>query len=54
MAAGSTKADAIATSIGGELNVSRYPAQLLRAADDRVEWIVDDAAARSVSGRPMV
>jgi len=54
MAAGSTKADAIATSIRGELNVSRYPAQLLRAADDRVEWIVDGAAARSVSGRPMV
>jgi 6-phosphogluconolactonase len=54
MAAGSTKADAIATAIGGELNVSRCPAQLLRAADQRVEWIVDDAAARSVSPRPMV
>ena len=54
MAVGSTKADAIAAAIGGELNVSRYPAQLLRAADERVEWIVDGAAARSVSRRPMV
>jgi 6-phosphogluconolactonase len=54
MAAGSTKADAIAAAIGGELNVSRYPAQLLRAADERVEWIIDDAAARSVSPRPIV
>jgi len=54
MAAGSTKADAIAAAIEGELNVSRYPAQLLRAADERVEWIVDGAAARSVSRRPMV
>lgn len=54
MAAGSTKADAIAAAIAGELNVSRYPAQLLRAADEHVEWIIDDAAARSVSPRPMV
>ena len=54
MAAGSTKADAIAAAIGGELNVSRYPAQLLRAADERVEWIIDDAAARSVSPRPII
>jgi 6-phosphogluconolactonase len=52
MAAGSTKADAIAAAIEGELNVSRYPAQLLRAADERVEWIIDGAAARS--GRSMV
>jgi 6-phosphogluconolactonase len=54
MAVGSTKADAIAVAIGGELNVSRYPAQLLRAADERVEWIIDDAAATSVSPRPIV
>jgi len=53
MAAGSTKADSIAAAIEGELNVSRYPAQLLRAADERVEWIIDAAAARSVSPRPM-
>ena len=53
MAAGSTKADAITAAIEGELNVSRYPAQLLRAAEERVEWIIDAAAARSVSPRPM-
>src|SRR5258705_11002954 len=54
MAAGSTKADAIAAAMEGELNVFRYPAQLLRAAGERVEWIVDDAAARRPSARPVV
>ncbi len=44
MASGSTKAGAVAEAIAGALNVSRYPAQLLRAADERVEWIIDDAA----------
>jgi 6-phosphogluconolactonase len=52
IATGSTKADAIAAAIDGELNVSRYPAQLLRPADERVEWIIDDAAARLISRRP--
>ena len=52
MAAGSTKADATAAAIEGALNVSRYPAQLLRAAKERVEWIIDDTAARSVSPKP--
>jgi 6-phosphogluconolactonase len=51
MAAGSTKADAIAAAIEGQLNVSRYPAQLLRAAGDRVEWIIDDVAATRISQR---
>jgi len=50
--AGSTKADALAAAIDGELDVSRYPAQMLRAADEHVEWIIDDAAARLVSRRP--
>ncbi len=54
MAVGSTKADAIAAAIEGELDVSRYPAQLLRAAGERVEWIIDDAAARSVSPQPTI
>ncbi len=54
MAAGSTKSAAIAAAIGGELNASRHPAQLLHAADERVEWIIDDAAARLVSPRPIV
>lgn len=51
MATGSTKADAVAAAIEGDLNVSRYPAHLLRAADERVEWIIDDAAAKSISPR---
>lgn len=50
--AGSAKADALAAAIDGALDVSRYPAQMLRAADERVEWIIDDAAARLVSRRP--
>ncbi len=49
LAAGSSKADAIAAAINGDLDVARYPAQLLRDAGDRVEWIVDAAAARLVS-----
>ena len=44
LAAGSTKADAIAAAIKGDPDVTRYPAQLLRDAGDRVEWIVDQAA----------
>lgn len=49
LAEGSTKARAIAAAIEGEVDVRRYPAQLLREAGDRVEWIVDAAAARLVS-----
>jgi 6-phosphogluconolactonase len=45
MATGSEKADAIATAIDGPEEVMRYPAQLLRAAGDRVEWVLDDDAA---------
>jgi 6-phosphogluconolactonase len=49
IAAGPDKADALASAIEGELEVQRHPAQLLRAAGERVEWIVDEAAARLVS-----
>ena len=49
IAAGHDKADAIATAIEGELDISRHPAQVLRVAGDRVEWIVDDPAATRVS-----
>ena len=45
IAAEATKAGAIAAAIEGPLDVPRYPAQLLRAAGDRVEWIIDSAAA---------
>jgi 6-phosphogluconolactonase len=45
LAAGSTKADAVAAAIEGELDVARCPAQLLGDAGDRVEWIIDEPAA---------
>ena len=43
--AGATKADAVHAAIEAPLDVSRWPAQLLRNAGDRVEWIIDRAAA---------
>ena len=47
IAAGTEKADAIAAAINAPEDVARYPAQLLRTAGDRVEWIIDqDAASR--------
>jgi 6-phosphogluconolactonase len=49
LAAGPEKADAMAAAIKGELDIAHHPAQLLRAAEDRVEWIVDAAAAASLS-----
>ena len=49
IAAGPEKADAIARAIEGELDLQRHPAQLLRAAGERVEWIIDEAAARLMS-----
>ena len=45
IAAEASKAGAIAAAIEGPLDVPRYPAQLLRDAGDRVEWIIDSAAA---------
>jgi 6-phosphogluconolactonase len=52
LAAGSTKAEAIAAAIDGDLDVARYPAQLLREAGDRVEWIIDQGAAARLPGAP--
>jgi len=52
IADGPSKADAIAAAIEGPLDVARYPAQLLRAAGDRVEWIIDSAAAARLRGGP--
>ena len=43
--AGQSKADAVHAAIEDPLDVSRWPAQLLRDAGDRVEWILDRAAA---------
>jgi 6-phosphogluconolactonase len=45
VAEGASKADAIAAAIDFPADVDRYPAQLLRDAGDRVEWIMDSAAA---------
>jgi 6-phosphogluconolactonase/glucosamine-6-phosphate isomerase/deaminase len=43
--AGSSKADAVRAALHEPFDVARYPAQLLRAAGDRVEWILDQSAA---------
>ena len=52
IANGPSKADAIAAAIDGPADVARYPAQLLRDAGDRVEWIIDAAAAARLRGGP--
>lgn len=52
IAAGASKADAIAAAIEGPRNEARYPAQLLREAGDRVEWIMDAAAAARLRDAP--
>jgi len=44
IADGASKAGAIAAAMEGPLDVERCPAQLLRDAGDRVEWIIDSAA----------
>jgi 6-phosphogluconolactonase len=40
---GAAKADAVHAALEAPHDVARWPAQLLRAADDRTEWIVDRA-----------
>jgi 6-phosphogluconolactonase len=52
IASGASKADAIAAAIEGPADVEKYPAQLLRDAGDRVEWIIDAAAAARLRGAP--
>jgi 6-phosphogluconolactonase len=54
IAAGSSKADAISAALESVLDVGRYPAQLLRTASDRVEWIIDSAASARLRGVPPV
>jgi 6-phosphogluconolactonase len=49
LAAGAEKADAIAMAIQGASDVQRHPSHVLRGADDRVDWIIDEAAARQLS-----
>jgi 6-phosphogluconolactonase len=47
-----SKAEAIAAAVEAPLDIARYPAQLLRAAGDRVEWIIDSAASARLRGVP--
>jgi 6-phosphogluconolactonase len=51
LVAGARKAGAVKAALEGAEDVERYPAQLLRRANDRVEWIIDRAAARALSAR---
>ena len=52
IASGASKAAAVAAAIDGPADVTRYPAQLLRDAGERVEWIIDAAAAARLRGAP--
>jgi 6-phosphogluconolactonase len=54
IASGASKADAIAAATEAPRNVERYPAQLLREAHDRVEWIIDSAAGARLRAVPPV
>jgi 6-phosphogluconolactonase len=45
LASGENKAHAVRAALEEPLDVTKYPAQLLRAAGDRVEWFLDRAAA---------
>jgi 6-phosphogluconolactonase len=52
IADGASKADAVALAIDGPEDGARVPAQLLREAGDRVEWIIDSAAAARLRDAP--
>jgi 6-phosphogluconolactonase len=52
IANGSSKAVAVSAALEGTLDVARNPAQLLRAAGDRVQWIIDSAASARLRGVP--
>ena len=45
LVAGKKKANAVFAALRAPLDIVEAPAQLLRAADDRVEWFVDRTAA---------
>jgi 6-phosphogluconolactonase len=49
---GAKKTDAVAAAIEGPADLLRWPAQLLRAAGDRVEWLIDRPAAQGLRERP--
>jgi 6-phosphogluconolactonase len=52
LVSGADKADAVRAALDGPDDVRQWPAQLLRAAGDRVEWFIDSAAARRRGARP--
>jgi 6-phosphogluconolactonase len=49
LVAGEQKADAVQAALELQADIRRWPAHLLREADDRVEWFLDRAAARKLS-----
>ena len=46
LVSGAGKAAAVRAALDGPDDVSQWPAQLLRAAGDRVEWLIESAAAQ--------
>jgi 6-phosphogluconolactonase len=48
LTAGAAKADAVHTALRLPEDIARWPVQLLRRADDRVEWWLDRAAATAL------
>jgi 6-phosphogluconolactonase len=50
--AGAAKADAVWWSLEGPEQIDRHPAQLLRRAQDRVDWIIDRPAAGRLRDAP--
>ena len=53
LVAGAEKADAVSAALEGPEDVTRWPAQLLRRAGDRVEWLMDAAAAQWLAAPPV-
>ena len=52
LVAGAGKAAAVSAALDEPEDVKRWPAQLLRAAGDNVEWFIDSAAARMRGAPP--
>jgi 6-phosphogluconolactonase len=52
LVSGADKAAAVRAALDGPDDVRRWPAQLLRAAGDRVEWFIDAAAAQRRAAPP--
>ena len=52
LVSGSDKAAAVRAALDGPDDVGQWPAQLLRAAGDRVEWFIDLAAAERRAAPP--